>query len=114
MMRQSQISNDKLTESGPEANQLDIKILAWSFWVIGLIGGGFFVMLWLGFGVAAAQGASTTAFTGKALLAVAISIGGSLYAFSKKHFLLGVLLIWAMVPILFLLDDPMFITKLFR
>ncbi|GAB3487871.1 hypothetical protein GCM10027399_02120 [Curvibacter fontanus] len=114
MMQQSQSSDDKSTEPGSDTNQIGIKILAWSFWVIGLIGGGFIVILWFGFGVAAAQGASTTAFIGKTLLAVTISLGGSLYAFLKKYFVVGILLNWAMVPIVFLLDDPMFMLQLFR
>lgn len=113
-MLQSQKPKDESTESNSEANQRVIKPVAWGLWVFGVIGGGFIVALWLAFGLAAAQGASTSSFVGRTALAIAISLGGSLYAFSKKHFVIGVILNWAMVPIVFLLEEPMFILKLFR
>lgn len=113
-MPQSQEPESESTEFDFETNQSAIKPIAWVLWVLGLIGGGFIVMLWLAFGVAAAQGTPTSSFVGRTVLAVAISLGGSLYAFSKKHFVIGVILNWAMLPIVFLLEDPMFILKLFR
>jgi hypothetical protein len=113
-MLQFQKRESKSTEFDSETDRLVMKTIAWVLWVLGLIGGGFIVMFWLVFGLAAAQGALTSSFVGRTVLAIAISLGGSLYAFSKKHFVIGVILNWAMMPIVFLLEDPIVILKLFR
>lgn len=113
-MLQSQKPESESTEFDSEANRLVTKAIAWVLWVLGLIGGGFIVMFWLVFGLAAAQGAPTWLFVARTVLAITISLGGSIYALSKKQFVIGVILNWAMVPIVVLLEDPKFILKLFR
>jgi hypothetical protein len=89
--------------------QADIKDGDWTAriaWIISLVINGFIVYLWFIFGSAAAAGADTADFFGKTAAGVAVSVGGSLVAISFKRIGLGIILVWAMFPIVICFFNP--------
>lgn len=105
--------NDKLgTNATPKAIWAGSEA-AWIVWTIGLVINSFVVYLWFVFGSAAAAGADTSEFIGKTAVGVAVSIGGSVVALSLKRNVVGLILIWAMVPIIIVFFNPSWLLRMF-
>ena len=85
---------------------------AWIMWIIGLVVNGFIVYLWVVFGSAAAAGADTSGFVGRTAAGVAMSVGGSVAALSLKRNVLGIILIWAMFPIIICFFNPSWLLRM--
>jgi hypothetical protein len=87
---------------------------AWIMWIIGLVINGFVVYLWLVFGSAAAVGADTSGFIVRTAAGIAVSVGGSVVALTLKRNVLGIILIWAMFPIIICFFNPSWLFRMLR
>lgn len=98
--------NDNSNTKGMQANSKDVHWSAPILWIIGLVINGFVIYLWWIFGSAAAAGADTTVFLSKTAAGVSVSVLGSLAAFLFQRIALGIILIWAMFPIVICFFNP--------
>jgi hypothetical protein len=75
---------------------------AWFLWGLGLLANTLVVFLWVVFGLAAAAGADSSWFVARTAAAVIVSLLGSGFALWRQQRLVGVVLMWAMIPLIFL------------
>lgn len=78
---------------------------AWFLWGLGFLASGVVMFMWLVFGLAASAGADNAWFLGCAIAAVAFSLVGSAVALYRRSLLLGVALMWALLPLVFFLQS---------
>lgn len=89
-----------------EGGAMFIAYTAWILWIFGSIANGLVGFLLVVFGPAVWPSGDASGFVALIVLAVLISIGGCLYAFSRGKFLIGVALNWGTLPAMLWLMWP--------
>jgi hypothetical protein len=77
---------------------------AWFLWGLGLLASGVVTFMWLVFGLAASAGADSSSFLWRTVAAAGVSFVGSVVALSHRYLLLGVALMWALLPLIYFLQ----------